>query len=835
MKTNGKRWIALFLALVMIVGMTACGKKEKENQENASAPGGQDAAANAEEMKQYVYKEEKLSLPEDVNPETISEMHKVGDSIYVSGMSYGERPLYAVYRLAEDGQLQDSSEIALKENEDIGRVCFDEDGNLYGIRTRYAWEVMDEEVIGEEEMGDEAESMEQAVPVETPQEADPDTVTEEEPETEEAETEETEASAEELIADEEMGFSSDEAFLVKYTPDGTEQYAVKLNGDENGAEGGSYWYANGIHYTPDGIVVSSYEDIRIYDPETGEEKNKVTMPDNLTADYVIQTKDGKIVIGGYNYNQAAETGNFVFKELDTTTGKLDKDITLTSGMAWRYNFFPGANKDLIMTDDSGIYEADLGGEPVKLMDFVASDVLADGFMSLVPVGEGKFLTMGSNPETGERQLFTYTKVDPSTIKDKIPLTMACYYLGWRTKNMVVDFNKSNDTYRINIVDYSIYDSEADYNAGMTRFNADIASGNIPDLLELSTNMPVDSYMSKGLFEDLAPYMEKDAELSGNKYLTNVFDAFNPEGKMYQIIPSFSVTTLVGKSSIFGKEPGITVAELEKLRSEFNIDYKYLMGPSNREMAFYLLLVYGNNSFVDWKSGKCDFDNEEFINLLDFIGRFPKELNESDWEEDTQSFYRNGRSLVENAYFSGYQDYTMDRYGTFGEEITFVGYPNGGKEDYSGSLINSYRRFAMGSTSANKEGAWEFLRTYLTKDYQDKVAEQEGNFPVLESALEELEKKAQEKPYYTDEDGKKVEYDNTWWVDGQEIKIEPLSKEEAAAFTGYLKSLTHAMSFDENIMNIIQEEMGPVLEGQKPASEAARIIQSRVSIYINENS
>ena len=52
----------------------------------------------------------------------------------------------------------------------------------------------------------------------------------------------------------------------------------------------------------------------------------------------------------------------------------------------------------------------------------------------------------------------------------------------------------------------------DYTAGITKLNADIAAGNVPDIMVINNQLPVNSYIEKGLFEDLNPYIEKDEEL-----------------------------------------------------------------------------------------------------------------------------------------------------------------------------------------------------------------------------------------------------------------------------------------------------------------------------------
>ena len=47
----------------------------------------------------------------------------------------------------------------------------------------------------------------------------------------------------------------------------------------------------------------------------------------------------------------------------------------------------------------------------------------------------------------------------------------------------------------------------------------------------------------------------------------------------------------------------------------------------------------------------------------------------------------------------------------------------------------------------------------------------------------------EKPYYMDENGNKEEYDSTYYINGQEIIIPPMTKEETDAFMEQLYSFT----------------------------------------------
>ena len=52
---------------------------------------------------------------------------------------------------------------------------------------------------------------------------------------------------------------------------------------------------------------------------------------------------------------------------------------------------------------------------------------------------------------------------------------------------------------------------------------------------------------------------------------------------------------------------------------------------------------------------------------------------------------------------------------------------------------------------------------------------------------------------------------------------------------FLKGLDSEAYFDTSVENIIVEEAAAFFEGQKSADDVAGVIQSRVQIYINENS
>ena len=62
-----------------------------------------------------------------------------------------------------------------------------------------------------------------------------------------------------------------------------------------------------------------------------------------------------------------------------------------------------------------------------------------------------------------------------------------------------------------------------------------------------------------------------------------------------------------------------------------------------------VLAQNMDAFVDWSTGQCSFDSEDFISLLEFCNSFPLEYdwNNVDWEEyeDDNTRVMNGKQML----------------------------------------------------------------------------------------------------------------------------------------------------------------------------------------------
>ena len=518
---------------------------------------------------------------------------------------------------------------------------------------------------------------------------------------------------------------------------------------------------------------------------------------------------------------------------DMETGKMT-DKTKIPGASYDFSVYPGnENYEVFLVNSYGVYGYNIGdSDKTQLMNFVDSDLDSYGLYNLITINDQEFFATYDDQENYETCIGRFSKVDPKDIKDKKVITLACAGLDWDIRNSVVKFNKSNEEYRITIQDYaSLYNSESDYEAGITRLNTDIASGKVPDILVINDSMPVESYISKGLFEDLKPYIEKDEELDITNYMPNVLEAYSVDGKLYRLVPYYTINTLIAKTSDVGQERGWTVQDVNELMSTKPEDAMFLNYVDRRTMLLYCMSSAGNQ-YVDWENGTCSFDTDSFIEMLDFLKQFPETIGDDmytdEYWENYDSMWREGKVVAMMYNVSGFRDYQYVQQGTFGEPVTMIGYPTGNGD---GSAIMPALQMAMSAKSSCKEGAWQFLRYYLTDEYQDAIP---YGLPLSIKKLDSMGEEAMKKPTYTDENGNEVESEDYYYLGGVEIPINPMTKEEVENFKKTLYSFNQVYNYDDNLIQIIEEEAAAFFNGQKSAKDVAAIIQSRVKIYVNEN-
>ncbi|MDE6760792.1 MAG: extracellular solute-binding protein [Lachnospiraceae bacterium] len=470
----------------------------------------------------------------------------------------------------------------------------------------------------------------------------------------------------------------------------------------------------------------------------------------------------------------------------------------------------GQEYDFYYKDSAGIYGYDIEeARQVKVMDYIASNLNSSGMVKILPIGKEQFLGRAWT-DNGENSmgLILYSKADLSGEQVKKVITIG---LGEETytsiEEEIVAFNKESTEYKIEVKQYP----EMYYE---TKMNLDILAGRAPDIIVGLQDLPVKNYVSKGVLEDLTLYFENDPEI-GEHLIDSVAEAMKIDGRFYYTAPGFSINTIIGKTEDVGEESGWTFDDMKKLLEKKGTDTR-IFYMQNKEILLITFLDCGLDDYVDWDKGECFFDGEDFKNILELCNT--GEDAESEWNnEEYVRLMRDGKILLVGGTSVWWQMQECEE--LFGSDITFIGYPN---EKKQGSYFTFSNQMGIYYKSEVKQGAWEFIRRFMTKEYFERRGA--IDIPVREDCLDLAIQKFNQG---CEECGQYLDYES------MTIKVEPLTQERERKLRELIKNTRTSNSSDSALMEIIEEEAKVYFSGDRNIEETLKIIQKRAQTYINE--
>lgn len=552
-------------------------------------------------------------------------------------------------------------------------------------------------------------------------------------------------------------------------------------------------------------------------------------------------RDGKMYVCHY------DNDGYVLTDIDFEGKKTGNTYeNFPSGNGER--LIPGIEKDFLVQDGSKVYEYDLNSQKAEeLFSWLDCDINGSYVQNFGVLEDGRILAVIMDWETNSQEIALLTKKKASEVPQKETIVIGTLYGDSNIQAEAVKFNKSNEKYHISIRTYldlnnwngDGYDAYMAYMAdGINRMNNDITSGNCPDILDLSS-LNVKQLAAKGIFEDLNGYLEKSDKLNRSDFMENIMDAYTINGALVSIPDSFQLQTMVGKASEVGSEMGWTIDKLIAF-ADAHPDAQLFDNMSKDQMMMYLMM-YNADSFVDWSTGECSFDTDEFKNILNFVNRFPDEVTWEEGDLSTPNKIQRGEVLFYEAHLYDFREIQVANE-IFQGDAAYIGYPT--TDGSSGCMLSVSQSYAILSKAKQKDGAWEFLEGFLTREVD---AQQGGfGFPTLKSRLNAMAEEAVKVEYYTDENGDPVldengepivmgagggfSYSDGWSYDYR------IPTQEEVDLTMSLMETAKPVNYSQGdaVLNIINEEAAGFFEGQKSIDEVVSVIQSRVKIYVGEN-
>ncbi len=608
----------------------------------------------------------------------------------------------------------------------------------------------------------------------------------------------------------EIGEKVGEKEITQPIKDNGGEYIQSLTGDN---QGNLYMLISGS--TGNMIILALNAD--------GTVKGKIEYSDYISN--LFCDNAGNVYITGWG-----STG-MAIRKADFASSTIGGEITMENSLySGSLTFAIKNDGGILLSDGNTLYECELeSGKCEKILTWLDCDIFGGNISYFGITDEGKIWTLSQQWTDEERsaELVFLNQTTADKVPQKEVITYGSLWMDSDVQNAIIKFNKSNAEYRITIKEYG----REDYEAGLTQLNADLTGSNCPDIIDLS-NLTWSQLRNKGILADLYPYMKKDKAFRMEDYQENIIKAYEADGKLYGILPSFTVSALAGSAA---KLEGI---DRWNIREMLDFAAKYPEAKLFNTTAFGVLSIFISadmERFINWETGECSFNSDEFVEMLEYANTFDKEY--TDWQDPnrvgTHEGLSTGKHILLQEYISNISEVQMAE-ALFDGPVKFIGYPTDNK---SGIVISSSgSSYAMSARSKVKDGVWEFFSYLLSDEYQKtRVDGRSWGLPIKKAYIDELCEKAMEKQYDTDENGEQVEISNTTWgYDDIDVSIYASTEAQVAQFKDVIKRAEVLQEHDNQMYNIITEETESFFAGQKSAREAADIIQSRIQIYVNEN-
>lgn len=557
------------------------------------------------------------------------------------------------------------------------------------------------------------------------------------------------------------------------------------------------------------------------------------------------TRDGKVYVTYYG------TGGTNLAFVDKETKALGDTYELAGNI---YGFFDVAEDGVAYySNGNSVLKHTLStGEQEVLFDWLDADILGDYIEGIAYMDEEHVFAYSRDWSIDEEEFLTLTKTRRSEAGDKEILQMVSLNKGSDIQRNIIDFNKTNDAYRIELkayLDTSRF-TEADYenydtllNDAVTRMLNDITGSNPPDIICLGEgSLNTAMLANQGVIEELTPYLEQ-AGYSEDDFVDGVVEAFKEDGKLYCLPKNFALRVGLADSAIVGDRQGWTLGEALEIIKNLPEGMSF-MEYATQESFVNDYLMYSYDSFIDEKNATCNFDSDEFRALLEVAKMFPKEYVYDDEAPSTPELIASGELLWTTEYIYNLESVQLCT-AYFGDKTpAFIGYPG---VKGNGCLIDSNGvYYAICSKSEHKDVAAKFIIDHLVNNSKSSMW-YETSFPVLKSALEKMLADEIAVEYVRDdqgelvldEDGNPIELNagggsgigiGDWFYEYRKP-----NQEDVDIFLGLLEGVSETTNYNTGLYAIITEELSPYFAGQKSADEVINIIENRVNLYLVENS
>lgn len=613
------------------------------------------------------------------------------------------------------------------------------------------------------------------------------------------------------------------------------------------------------------IVVSASDSTCVYDRTL----NLIVEIPNTVHSSFQRAPDGML------YANAKWSGHYLRFDPDVQTLQEATDFFIPHNVNSRSNMYFSilpSSYDVYYADHKGFWGYCQGDAEAELLcSWTESDLTYSPEGNELTIygvwDENTLIIQYLNPITNTRHQGILRRVtDEEQDRIRVTLAFADAYLAsmqYNTSNQILeyitDFNRTNDTYYIEYVDY------ADPAYRVTTYTGHPPTHLTPAFEEAALrNTAADLIVSWGYArEDMQKYVEANmfvnlSDAVSDLLLPCVVSGYQAsDGGLYALPIGIRLHTLVSADDI--PTGTLNLQTLYDLTSSCTDETALF---SNRGYSGSALeqnfMAVTMASFADRSTKTCRFDSEAFSEFIRFYENLNQYRARRNGMSDEMFIDSSGRTLMIGS--AAYMDKVrngdillselrLDNLNVFGSlyylfdgnAFTLHGYPT---ENGERLLIDSEYDIHMNADSKVQRGAAEFLAYLLSDRIQQTDWLCMENFPVTRSGFELMLDARQFFRFNTETPVSTAMLDSVYVnqiVYNFPLSEKPWEGQADIPFTAEDKARLRALFYetptqsmvDSTLTSILNEELSAYQAGIRSLEETQKILQSRLWIYVNE--
>lgn len=345
--------------------------------------------------------------------------------------------------------------------------------------------------------------------------------------------------------------------------------------------------------------------------------------------------------------------------------------------------------------------------------------------AVLPQADGTVLALHQKTPGEDAQLLTLSEA-PRRLTAERELILGVLDADESILSLVLQFNLRRNGGNIRVADYAEF--EALGQSGMDQLRLDLAGGRLPDLLRSGDPYHPITELAPGMLQELSPYLQQDAAISGQGLMDSVFDALRSrDGGLLTVTPSFRLSTTVALGGTVLPVP-LSVSRTELLCAGLDSDGVSPMEPYTEKSAALTAHLHRNGLVYDGPDGFA-LDSEVFRQGLRLAALYPDKQELSAYKNlpPQWSRVRQGAQLYLSSGYGSFSALAHDL-SAAGEGAVLAGWP----DVEGGHVLEVWESWGMTTACRDKELGWLFLRQLLLDETQASMAL--SGFPTNRTAF-----------------------------------------------------------------------------------------------------